>query len=394
MKICYLFLHRLSGRGSGRYMQSLLEYFKGKRQKLFLVEGMPSKLKILRDVYVRYVHFPFQIPVYQGRADVKKNIKISSVPDSQLFSLIRRFAEWHVKINERFGLDIVHANHASITPFAAYLAKKINNVPYVVTAHGTGTLSSLECKRNFQIAKLGLEESEKVIANSKFTKRGLVKDFGLKKNKVKVIYPGVDTDIFKPITKRMQKALQRKYGCLGKKIIFSSGYFSEEKGFQNLLKAASIYEKKKDDVVTLITGQGPYQGVMEKLIKKYGLKRTKIIGWVSRKDLIKLYAAACLFITPSIWEEPFGMVSVEALASKTPVIGTDIGGIPEIVTKDVGDVVKPGSAEHMAEAIMNRIEDDDWLRSRAKRGREKVIEHFSVKAGGRETEKVYKRAMK
>ena len=393
MKICYLFLHRLAGRGSGRYMQSLLEYFKGKRQQLFLVEGMPSKLKILRGVYVRYVHFPFQIPVYQGRADVKKNIKISSVPDSQLFSLIRRFAEWHVKINERFNLDVVHANHASITPFSAYLAKKINNVPYVVTAHGTGMLSSLESKRNFQIAKLGLEESEKVIANSKFTKRGLVKDFGLKKNKVKVIYPGVDTEIFKPVNRRIRKAVQRKYGCKGKRIIFSSGYFSEEKGFQHLLKAASIYEKKLDDVVTLITGQGPYQGVMEKLIKKYRLKRTKIVGWVSRKDLIKLYAAACLFITPSVWKEPFGMVSVEALASKTPVIATNIGGIPEIVTRDVGDVVEPGSAEKMADAILNRIHDDDWLKKRGNKGRKKVIEHFSVKAGGRETEKVYKRAI-
>jgi len=394
MKICYLYLHRLAGRGSGRYMQSLLKYFKGDRHKLFLVEGMRSKLSILRGVYVRYVHFPFQIPVYQGRADVKKNIKISTVPDSQLFSLIRRFAEWEVKINERFCVDIVHANHASIIPFSAHLAQKINNVPYVVTAHGTGMLSSLESKRNFEIAKTGLEESKKVIANSKFTKKGLVHDFGLQKNKIKVIYPGVDTTIFRPVTDRVKKAMKRKYGCKGKRLVFSSGFFIEEKGFQYLLKAASIYEKRHDDIVTLITGQGSYQREMEKLIRKYKLKNTRIVGWVLKKDLVKLYASADLFVTPSIWDEPFGMVSVEALASRTPVIATNMGGIPEIVTKDVGDVVESRSAKQIADAVVNRIFDDCWLKKRGKKGRERVVEHFSVKAGGRETEKVYKRAMK
>jgi len=394
MKICYLYLHRLAGRGSGRYMQSLLKYFKGKRHQLFLVEGMRSQLSILRGVYVRYVHFPFQIPVYQGRADVKKNIKISTVPDSQVFSLIRRFAEWEVKINERFGIDVVHANHAGIIPFSAYMAKKINKVPYVVTAHGTGMLSSLESNRNFEIARLGLAESEKVIANSKFTKIGLVHDFGMPKNKIKVIYPGVDTEVFRPVTERVKKAVKRKYGCKGKKIVFSSGFFSEEKGFQHLLHAASIYEHHHDDIVTLITGQGPYQREMESIIKKYRLKNTRILGWVLRKDLIKLYGTADLFITPSIWEEPFGMVSVEALASRTPVIATNIGGIPEIVTRDVGDVVEPGSAKQIADAVMNRVFDDGWLRKRGKTGRERVIEHFSVKAGGRETEKVYKKAMR
>ena len=394
MKICYLYLHRMAGRGSGRYMQSLLAYFKAKQHSISVVEGMRSKLKILKGLDVKYVHFPFQIPVYQGRADVKKNIRISGIPDSQLFSLIRRFAEWEVKINERSGVDIAHANHVSILPFSAYLAKKINNVPYVVTAHGTGMLSSLESRRNFEIAKMGLDESEKVIANSKFTKNELIKDFGIQKNKIKVIYPGVDTAVFKPVSDRVKKAIKRKYKCSGKKMVFSSGFFTEEKGFQYLLKAASIYEKKDPNIVTLITGQGDYQQELEKLIKKYKLKNTRILGWVLRKDLIKLYSTADIFVTPSIWHEPFGLVSVESLASKTPVIATNMGGIPEIVTRDVGEIIEPKSDKAIADAVLNRINDDCWLEKKGKSGRERAIEYFSVKAGGRETEKVYKRAMK
>jgi glycosyltransferase involved in cell wall biosynthesis len=255
-------------------------------------------------------------------------------------------------------------------------------------------LSSLESERNLEIAKIGLEGADKIISNSKFTKKGLVNDFDIPKNKIKVIYPGVDTKIFKPVTSRVKNALKRKYKCQGKRIVFSSGYFAEEKGFQYLLKAAGMYEKKHDDIVTIITGQGPYQPEMEKLIKKYKLKNTKILGWVLKKDLVRLYASADVFITPSIWEEPFGMVSVEALSSRTPVIASNMGGIPEIVTKDVGDTVQSKSASALSSAIQNRIYDDSWLNKTGKRGRQKVIEYFSEKVGGRETEKLYKRAVK
>jgi glycosyltransferase involved in cell wall biosynthesis len=64
------------------------------------------------------------------------------------------------------------------------------------------------------------------------------------------------------------------------------------------------------------------------------------------------------------------------------------------VTRDVGDIVEPRSDSQIADAVMSRIFDDGWLRKSGKRGRERVIEHFSVKAGGRETEKVYRKALR
>ncbi len=392
MNICYLYLHRLSGRGSGRYMQSLLKYFKEKKYNISIIEGMRTNLSILSDIDMRCLTLPFQIPVYQGRGDVKKNVKISEIPDSQLFGVVRRFIDYQIDINERMRLDIVHANHVSVLPYAASVAKRVTGVPYVITAHGTGMLSSLESKRNFEIARIGIDESEKVIANSKFTKGGLVRDFGIKKNRIKVIYPGIDTDVFSPVSKRVRAAIRRKYGCHNKRLVLASGYFAEEKGFQYLLEAAKSYEKEDKDIVTLITGQGPYESELRKQIKAHGLNNARILGWVLRKDLIKLYAAADLFVTPSIWEEPFGLVSVEALASRTPVIATRMGGIPEIVTRDVGEQIEPKSSEAIKEAVLNRINDQCWLRKKGKRGRERVIEHFSAKVGGRETEKVYMKA--
>jgi starch synthase len=393
VNICYLYLHRFAGRGSGRYMQSLLQYLKERKHRLFLVEGLRSKHSVLRGINVKYVHFPFQVPVYTGRTDVKKNIRISTIPDSHVFNIISRFAEWEIKIHEKVGLDITHASHASVLPYSALLAKRVTGIPYVVTAHGTGMASSLESKRNFELARRGLEESEKVIANSKFIKRGLIRDFGLKNKKVKVIYPGVNTSLFRPVSRRMKAATKRKCGCEGRRVVLSSGYFTKDMGFQYLLDAARIYEKEDPDIVTLITGQGPYQKDMERLIKRHGLKNVRITGWVLRKELVKIYGAADIFVKPAMVDEPFGLVPVEALATETPVIATKTGGIPEIVTGDVGEVVRPRSARAIADAVLDRIRDDAWIKRKGKKGRKRVVSYFSAKIRGREMEKVYRQAV-
>ncbi|MBN1897046.1 MAG: glycosyltransferase family 4 protein [Candidatus Aenigmarchaeota archaeon] len=393
MNICYLYLHRLAGRGSGRYMQTLLKYFKARKHTIHLVEAMRSKNSVLQGVNLKYVHVPYQIPVYQGRSDINSKVKLSQISDTKFFDLIRRFAECGIKMSEKNKLDIIHANHVSILPFSAYLTRKMTGTPYVVTAHGNGILSSLESKRNFEVARVGLEESKKVIANSKFTKGILMKEFGLSGGKMKVVYPGVDTEKFRPQSDRIKAATKRRYGCEGKKIVYSSGTFVREKGFRYLLDAAKMYEKEDPDIVTLITGHGPYQKEMERIIKKNGLKNTKIVGWILTKELIKLYSTADIFVTPTVQEEHSSMVSVESLALGTPVIATKVGIIPEIVSSDVGQLVEPGSPRAIAEAVLNRINDDSWIEKKGKKGRNLVMSRFSLKSCGRATEKVYKSAL-
>ncbi len=393
MNICYLYLHRFAGKGSGRYMQSLINYLKVRNYKLFLVEGLRSKHTVLQGVNVKYVHFPFQVPVYSGRADVKKNVKISEIPDSQFQNIASRFTEWEIKIHEKHGLDIAHASHASILPFAACNAKKISGIPYVVTAHGAGMTSSLESRRNKEIAIHGLTESEKVIANSQYIKNGLIRDLGIKSNKIKVIYPGVDTNFFRPATKRIKAAAKRRYGCEGKRVVLSSGFFEKESGFQYLIDAAKIYEKENPEIATIISGQGSYQKDLERLIKKNNLKNTKIAGWLLKKELVKLYGSADIFVRPSIVDEPFGLVPVEALSMHTPVIATKKGGIPEVVTNDVGEVIEAGSAKAIADAVLKRINDEEWLKKKGDNARKRVMERFSSNVRGREMERIYRNAI-
>lgn len=394
MDICYLYLHRFAGSGSGRYMQSVISHLKGEGHRIFIIEGMRSKLSVLRGINVKYVHFPFQVPVYVSRSDVKKQVRINDVPDSQLAEMISRFAEWEVKINEKTGLDIVHASHASILAFSACVAKRICGVPYVVTAHGSGMESSMKSRKLFDLSKEGMEESESVIADSAFLRDGLVKNFGLPGKKIKVIYPGVDTDEFAAASSRIKNAVKRRFSCEGKKVVLSSGLFLERSGFQNVIDAASIYEKEDPGIVTLITGRGDYENEMRRLIKERGLKNTRILGWLLKKDMAKLFSAADLFVTAPAWEEPFGLVPVEALSSGTPVIASKTGWLTEIVDASVGELVPPRSPEEIAKAVLDRIRDDSWLESRGENGRKRVLARFSQSVSGKATEEAYRKAAK
>jgi glycosyltransferase involved in cell wall biosynthesis len=392
MNICYLYLHRFAGSGSGRYMKSTVSYLREKGNGIYVVEGLRSKLSMLKGLNVKYVHFPFQMPVYAFRRDIKNAVKISGIPDTQLTDLMNRFAEWAIKINAKAKLDIVHASHASILPFSASIAKKVCGVPYVVTVHGSGMASSMENERNFRIAKAGLEDSEKIIANSAFLKQGVVKNFGMPAGKVDVIYPGVDTAEFSPVSGRIVSAVKRRYGCEGKKIVLASGFFEKRAGFQHLIEAAAIYEKEDPEIVTLITGRGNYQEEMERMIKGLGLRNTKVLGWLLQKELVKLFSAADMFVTSPAWNEYFGLVPVEALSAGTPVIAAKIGWLPEIIDASVGELVEPRSPEGIAKAVLDRIRDEKWIESRGESGRKRVLAHFSSGVSGKATEKIYRKA--
>ena len=128
---------------------------------------------------------------------------------------------------------------------------------------------------------------------------------------------------------------------------------------------------------------------METMIKKNGLKNTKILGWLLRKDLVKLYSAADLFVTTPTWDVPFGLVPAEALSSGTPVIASKAGMIPEIVGKENGELVSPGSPGEIADAVLRRIGDDGWKAAAGRNGRKTVLREFSSEVSGMKTESLY-----
>tara|TARA_Y100000310_G_scaffold242976_1_gene247297 strand:- start:5224 stop:6384 length:1161 start_codon:yes stop_codon:yes gene_type:complete len=382
MDINYFFLHQPYGRGSGRYLRYLMDYFRGKNN-VNLICGM--KTKHIQGVNIYTPKIPFQIPVYQGRTDVKRNIKISKINDNQFYKLIDIFTRTGLKFIKGKN-SIMHPNHCSILPYCCSLIKEKTGIPYVISAHGTGIVSSLESKRNFEIAKEGMKKSEFILSNSKFTAKQIKDNFKISSSKIKVIYLGVDTNEFKAPSKKMIEKVKKKYLCSGKKLVLSTGFLTKEKGHEDLIKAAKYYDSK--GVATLISGKGPYYDKLKAMIKKSNLKCTHLIGWIPKEDLIALYAAADLYVFPSRWGEPFGMVAIEAMSCKTPVIGTNAGAIPEVIAK-TGIIINPKKPKEIANAVLDNIFNAKWLDEASNKSREIVKKEFSVGMMCKNTEKIY-----
>jgi glycosyltransferase involved in cell wall biosynthesis len=120
------------------------------------------------------------------------------------------------------------------------------------------------------------------------------------------------------------------------------GYLKENKGAHLLPKIVSNLQKISDVRFSLtIAGSGEKREQMRKDIRKFGIEDSiNMLGHVSHDELPRIYASHDLFVYPGIWEEPFGRVLIESLSAGTPVVGTNVGNVSEIVG-DAGMITTP-----------------------------------------------------
>ncbi len=139
------------------------------------------------------------------------------------------------------------------------------------------------------------------------------------------------------------------------KIVSFAGKFTSFKGIDLLLKAATIYEN--DDTATILAGNGELFNDMQKLAKDLKLKNIYFIGNQPHDILNNLYNIADVSLVPSR-NEAFGLVVIEALACGTPVIGSNNGGIPDIINNQVGLLFEPENYQDLANKIKKVLDKD------------------------------------
>jgi len=173
-------------------------------------------------------------------------------------------------------------------------------------------------------------------------------------DRVVVAPNGINVEKFKPQSKKFAEVVKaqtrtiiwpatapaeadlKKY----KRAITFVGKFAEWKRQAALLHAAKLYEQEFPDVITLCVGTGPDEEAekLKNLCSELGLKNTFLLGARAQDVLAELYTVSDLGCFPS-FKEPFGLVFVECMACKTPVIGANSGGPKDFVTPDVGMLV-------------------------------------------------------
>lgn len=230
-------------------------------------------------------------------------------------------------------------------------------VHYIVTSHG-GDIFGLQGKVMTRLKRWVLKKAQCTTVVSNAIKREVVQN--LDSNlPLSVIPMGVDSTLFSP--NRQNSALRQKHQIEGPFLLFV-GRLVETKGVQYLLEAMRTVLKTHPNTKLMIVGRGPWEAKLKSQAQALGIEsQILFMGAIPNNQLPQYYATADLFIAPSIQtqegSEGFGLTLVEAGMSGAWLIGSDIGGVGDIIQEGKnGNLIEERNVEQLAETILHALE--------------------------------------
>lgn len=273
--------------------------------------------------------------------------------------------------------DILHC-HWSIAGLVGVMVGKLFKKKVVLMVHG----AEVFVLGKNPVLKFVLKHADCLISNSTFTREKTHEVYPAKYSVV--ISPGVDINRF-----FHQSKIPNLRGNLNiaanDVFVFALGKFIPRKGFEYLIEAFHIVvnQKGKKDLKLRIGGRGPLRSKYERLIHQYSLNDfIGFLEYIRDEDIASYYSEADIFVLPSIIDdrgdtEGLGVVFLEANACQTPVIGSKVGGIPDIIKNGVnGFLVEQKNPIELAAKIIKLADDRTLRKQMGENGRKVVEENF------------------
>ncbi len=379
MRILYLQTFPLFGSGSGTYARELAAEV-AKMHNVAMV--VPDKRKV-EGVKIYTVDLPVKIS-FTGHPEWPNSKLYTKVSGHELSANYLSYFEEVVKAIDDFSPDVIHVHHLMPLTWIARFVKIAYGLNFIVTVHGSELPTLENDKRYPYLTSESLLKAKRIIPNSFWTKEWMQKVFGDKfARQTRVIPGGVDVSLYPESMDTLE--VDKTYGLTGKKLVLFSGKLTKYKGVKYLINAA-----KNIDAIVGICGDGPEKEELEKQVKSLGLKNVRFFGFIDNHKLIELYYRADVCVVPSVWDEPLGLVVLEAMATKTPVVVTRKGGIPLMVKDGVnGFFVRPRNSKEIADKVKKLLEDDDLRQKMGENARRGVIEKFTWEKIARRYERMY-----
>lgn len=284
-------------------------------------------------------------------------------------------------------MDILHA--AETYNGYSYQAARIRNArkkKLVLTVWENipfGSIRSLKgLWNNEKIVEYVRNSTDIFIAVTERARRTLQIE-GISDDRIRVIPAGIDTERFRPGVP--DKCILEKLKVSAEEFnLLFVGRITREKGIYDLLYAAKLLslDPETKHVNIMLAGSGPEQNKLRQKAQLLGLEKSfRFLGNFTYEEIPALYQSINAFILPSIpiewWQEQFGMVLVEAMASGLPVISSMSGSIPEVVG-DSGILIQPGDPVSIAEAVKRVSLDNIYRRELGKKARKRAIDIFGI----------------
>lgn len=283
------------------------------------------------------------------------------------------------------GIDIIHAHWALPAGVPAALLRRLYGTALVIHTHGRDVYNVPEAGYDIPsnmgarlMARFALRTADHVIANSTEC-LSYGKKLGVAEENSTVLPFGVDLEKFHP-----DNADASLRPCSeDEPFLLYVGRLVERKGVQDLIRAV----KGVENVHLGIIGKGEYRPELEELAGDAA--NIDFLGFQEHSVMAQYMATADIVAVPSR-TEPFGIVTIEALASGTPVIGADTGGIADIVKRDVGRLFPPGDVEALTNCIDQLASDESLRRQLGEQARTRAEEAYNWELFGERLDAVYR----
>jgi phosphatidylinositol alpha-1,6-mannosyltransferase len=253
--------------------------------------------------------------------------------------------------------------------YSVRAAARILRIPWGLGVYGKELFDLDQEKRSL------LTDADLILACSVFSKE-LARSRGAKEDRIKILHPAVDTDIFRPPLDK--DAVRKQLAVDGRDVLVTVAHLVRRKGHEQVIQALPAIKSTHPNVIYLVVGRGPYEGSLRELAKGLGVSEAvRFCGYVPTHDLPLYYGAADIHIMPSTNDgdvEGFGISFIEAAACGVPSIGSRSGGIPDAVADgESGFLVEPGDVSGLAKTIVQML-DDKNLRAQMSLAARKMVE--------------------
>ncbi|HIE12997.1 MAG TPA: glycosyltransferase family 1 protein [Desulfotomaculum sp.] len=289
------------------------------------------------------------------------------------------------------NIDVIHA-HDWLVAWTARALKHGLRVPLAVTIHATEFGRNNGLHNDTQRFISGIEwwlcyEAWRVMVCSRYMESELKYIFQLPPGKIAVVKNGVDPKNYVPDEGRTDR---NWFAADDEKIVFCIGRLVREKGMQVLLAAVPAILARHPQTKFIIAGKGPYEHELRRYAEELGIAhRVYFTGYIDNATRNALYSWAAVAVFPSLYE-PFGIVALEAMAARVPVVVTNVGGLSEIVQHGVdGLKCPPDDPGALAEKISQILFNPGHAQALRERAYRKVLQECNWNDIARETRAVY-----
>jgi glycogen synthase len=290
-------------------------------------------------------------------------------------------------------IDVFHA-HDWLVATTGIGLKHVFRKPLLVTMHSTeiGRRDGLHTPTEHMIHETEAwltYEAWRVVCCSDYMVQHVKWAFGLPADKLSMVPNGVNPQVYEGLEKQDLSDFRSTFALPDEKIVLYVGRLVYEKGIHILINAVPKV-LAKTDAKFVIVGSGYMQEQLSNIVKSMGLEHKVLFtGFVDEENLLKLQKVADVSVVPSLFE-PFGIVALEAMAAKSPVVVSDTGGLSEIVEHDVTGVkAYPNNTDSLAWGITKILTDDNFSKKIRENAYKVILEKYDWDKIAQQTRGMY-----